>query len=243
MADFEELSFVIPGHTPETMPLSRLLDYLQQICLVLGTSDKLHLIAVRESSCAPVFHTDVHTALIVKDRAYRLQRGDGTKRQIDGLNHIKRMLREDGVSDRPALLRSPNSVFLQIDAAPKETALSGIRQSGSVDGAVIKIGGASENATIQLQDLDGKIISGFTAKRSVAKELAHHMWEPVRLHGIGQWGRSDEGEWALEKMHVNSFEPLEDESVAVTLGKLRSASVAWPDDAVDKLLAERNGEQ
>lgn len=242
MADFEELSFVIPGHTPETMPLSRLLDYLQQIALVLGTSEKLHLVAVRESSCAPVFHTDVATALKVKDRASRVQRGDGTKRQIDGLNQIRRMLREDGVTDRPALFRSPQSIFLQINAAPVEMVLSGIRQSSSADGALIKIGGAGESASIQLQDLDGKIISGFTAKRSVAKDLAHHMWEPVRLHGVGQWGRNDDGEWTLERMQVNSFDLLEDESLAVTLGKLRSANVAWPVDAVEKLLAERSGE-
>lgn len=242
MADFEELSFVIPGYTPDTMPLNRLLDYLQQISLVLGSPEKLHLVAVRESSCAPVFHTDIATALAVKERAHRVQRGDGTKRQIDSLNQIRRMLREDGISKRPALLRSTKSIFLQIDAAPTEMTLSGIRQSSSVDGALIKIGGAGENASIQLQDLDGKIISGFTAKRSIAKDLAHHMWDPVRLHGVGQWGRDSEGDWSLERMQVNSFELLEDESLAVTLGKLRGANVAWPVDAVDRLLAERNGD-
>jgi hypothetical protein len=222
MADFEELSFVIPGHTPETMPLTRLMEYLQQIAHVLGASDKLHLVAVRESSCAPVFHTDAATALTVRERAYRVQRGDGTRKQMDGINQIRRMLREDGVNNRPALFRSPNAIFLQINAAPKETALSGVRQSGSVDGAVIKIGGAGESAAIQLQDLDGKIVSGFTAKRTLAKDLAHHMWEPVRLHGVGQWGRSEEGEWSLEKMLVNSFEPLADESLGATMAKLRA---------------------
>ena len=242
MADFEELSFVIPGHTPDTMPLNRLLDYLQQISLVLGTPEKLHLVAVREGSCAPIFRTDIATALIVKDRAHRVQRGDGTRRQIDGLNNIRRMLREDGVRKRPALLRSSQSIFLQIDAAPNEMTLSGIRQSSSVDGALIKIGGATENASIQLQDLDGKIISGFTAKRSIAKDLAHHMWESVRLHGVGQWGRNSDGDWLLERMQVNSFDLLTEESVAVTLGKMRGVNVAWPANAVERLLAERNGE-
>jgi hypothetical protein len=179
---------------------------------------------------------------MVKERAARVQRGDGTKRQIDGLNQIRRMLREDGVGRLPALLRTSESVFLKIEAAPDETALSGIRQSSSVDGALIKIGGAGENATMQLQDLEGKIISGFTAKRSLAKDLAHHMWEPVRLHGVAQWGRSDEGRWELERMQVNSFEPLEDESLSVTMGKLRGANVAWPVDSIERLLGERNGD-
>ena len=242
MADFEELSFVIPGHTPETMPLNRLLDYLHQIAALLGDPEKLHLVAVREGSCEPVFHTDVPTSLMVRERAARVQRGDGTKKQIDGLNHIRRMLREDGVRKHPALLRTTKSIFLKIEAAPEETVISGIRQSSSVDGALIKIGGAGENAAIQLQDLDGKIVSGFTAKRATAKELAHHMWEPVRLHGVAQWGRNDDGRWELERMQVNSFDPLEDDSLSVTMGKLRAANVAWPADAVERLLNERNGD-
>lgn len=242
MADFEELSFVIPGHTPETMPLNRLLDYLHHIAAVLGDPEKLHLIEVREGSCEPIFHADVPTALVVRERAARVQRGDGTKRQIDGFNQIRRMLREDGARKRPALLRTPQSIFLEIQPAPEETSLSGIRQSSSVDGALIKIGGASENASIQLQDLDGKIISGFTAKRAIAKDLAHHMWEPVRLHGVAQWGRTDEGQWQLERMQVNSFDPLDDESLSVTMGKLRGANVEWPTDAIDRLLNERNGD-
>jgi len=242
MADFEELSFVIPGHTPETMPLNRLLDYLQQVAAILGDPEKLHLVQVREGSCEPVLHTDTATALAAKERAARVERGDGTKRQIDGLNNVRRMLREDGVRKHPALLRTPNSIFLKIAAAPEETSLNGIRQASSVDGALIRIGGAGDYASIQLQDIEGKIISGFTAKRDLAKDLAAHLWEPVRLHGMAQWDRTKEGRWELDRMFVHSFDPLADESLSVTLGKLRGINVAWPDDAIERLLNERNGE-
>ncbi len=242
MAAFEKIFFVIPVHTPETMPLNRLLEYLQQIALVIGHPEKLHLMQILEGSCEPVFYTDVSTSLAVQATAQRLQRGEGNKRQFDGLNQLRRMLREDGVSDKPAILRSSRSVFLQIQAAPRETSLSGIRQASSVDGALIKIGGASDTANIQLQDISGKILSGFTASRSLAKDLAHHMWDPVRLHGTGFWGRDDSGRWNLEKMQVNSFDVLEDESLSVTLAKLRSVNVTWPVDAVERLLAERNEE-
>lgn len=242
MADFEELSFVIPGHTPETMPLNRLLEYLQQVSLVLGESEKLHLVEVRESSCAPVFRVDHETALRARANAQRIKRGDGTRRQVDAFNNVRRMLRRDTAGQRPAVLRSAQSVFLSIEAAPEETALSGIRQASSADGALIKIGGAGENASIQLQDIEGRIISGFTAKRSLAKELAHRMWDPVRLFGVGQWERTEDGEWKLERMQVNSFDPLEDESLSMTMAKLRSAKVDWPSDSFDRLLREREGD-
>jgi hypothetical protein len=239
MADFEEISFVIPGHTPDTMPLNRLLEYLHEMSVVLDEPEKLHLVAIKESSCAPVFHTDTETALRVKENAERVQRGDGTKKQVDAYNGVRRMLRRDGIWDRPALLRTPKTVVMQIDAAPAETPLSGVRQASSVDGAVIRVGGAGEYASIQLQDLDGTITSGFTARRSLAKELAHLMWEPVRLFGVGQWCRSEDGEWRLERMQVQGFDPLVDESLGMTISKLRAARVAWPADSFEKLQRDR----
>lgn len=242
MADFEELSFVIPGHTPDTMPLSRLLEYLEQMSVVLGEADKLHLVAIRESSCAPVFHVDRETAVRAKANAHRVQRGDGTKKQVDAYNSVRRMLRRDGAWKRPALLRSAQAVVLQIDAAPEETLLTGIRQASSFDGALIKIGGAGDNASIQLQDMAGKIVSGFTAKRGLAKDLAHHMWDPVRLFGVGQWGRSEDGDWAMERMQVQSFDLLQDESLGETLSKLRAVRIDWPEDWQARLERERNGD-
>lgn len=126
-------------------------------------------------------------------------------------------------------------------AAPDDTGvLSGIRQASSVDGQLIRVGGAGDDAALQVQDLQGKILSGFTAKRAVAKDLAKLLWEPVRLYGIGLWGRTGEGEWLLERMQVQSFEPLEDEDASLILERLRSLKVEWPDDSLDRLLAERD---
>jgi hypothetical protein len=241
MADFEELSFVIPGYTPETMPLNRLIEYLQQMSVVLGDPENLHLVEVRESSCAPTFHMPKTVALEAHDRVAKISRGDGTKKQVDAYNRVSRMLRRDSREERrPAILRSPRKVILEIPVAPDDLGvLSGVRQSSTVDGQLIRVGGAGDDATLQVQDLDGRIMSGFTAKRAIAKELARLMWEPVRLSGIGQWGRSDDGVWFLERMQVQSYERLEEEALGVTLERLRSANVVWPDGAYDKMLADR----
>lgn len=241
MADFEELSFVIPGHTPETMPLNRLIEYLQQMSVVLGDPENLHLVAIKESSVAPTFHVPKAVALQARERASRVQRGDGTKKQVDAYNRIRRMLRRDARdAGKPALLRSPHKVVLEIPVAPDDLGvLSGIRQAGSVDGQLTRVGGAGEDAALQVQDMNGRIISGFTAKRALAKELASLMWEPVRLFGIAQWARSDEGAWSLEKMQVQSYERLEDEDLSLVFERLRSLDVKWPEDALERLRDER----
>src|SRR4051794_33067586 len=102
MADFEELSFVIPGYTPETMPLNRLIEYLQQVALVLGEPESLHLVDIQDGSVTPVLHAPKAVALKAKDRARRVRQGDGTRKQIDAYNRIRRMIRRDApLLDRP----------------------------------------------------------------------------------------------------------------------------------------------
>lgn len=87
--------------------------------------------------------------------------------------------------------------------------------------------------------MQGGIISGLTAKRAMAKEMASHMWEPVRLSGVGAWERTGEGQWRIERMQVQIFEVLEDEDLSAVLARLRGLPVEWPDDAIDKLRDER----
>jgi hypothetical protein len=245
MADFEELSFSIPGYSPETIPLGRLIEYLQQISMLLGDPENLHLVEVRDGSVQPVFHMPVEVALEAKDRAAKVQRGDGTRKQTDAYNRIRRMVRRDSRdAGRPAILKSPRVVVLEIPPAPEDLGvLSGIRQSTTIDGRLIRVGGAGDDATMQVQDLEGNIFSGFTAKRVIAKELAKLMWELVRLHGVGQWCRDSEGKWHLEKMQVQSYELLEEEVLGVTVERLRNIKVDWPADIGEKLRFEREGQQ
>lgn len=241
MADFEELSFVIPGYTPETIPLGRLIEYLQQMSVILGDPESLHLVAIKEGSVAPVLHAPRAVALQARDRARRVSHGDGTRKQVDAYNRVRRMLRRDSPSaDRPALLRSDRQVLLEIPAAPEDPgALTGIRQATSIDGQLIRVGGAGEDAALQLQDMQGRIHSGFTAKRTLAKELASLLWEPVRLSGVGIWQRTGEGEWCLERMQVQSYETLEDEDLSLVIDRMRSLEVQWPKDVLEKLREER----
>lgn len=95
MADFEELSFVIPGYTPETMPVGRLIEYLQQMAVILGDPESLRLLGIREGSVARVLHAPKAVALQAKERARRISRGDGTRKQVDAYNRARRMLRRD----------------------------------------------------------------------------------------------------------------------------------------------------
>ena len=71
--------------------------------------------------------------------------------------------------------------------------------------------------------------------------MASLIYEPLRVSGIGMWSRTNEGQWALDKMHVQSYETLEDESLSLTVEKLRDLNVKWPANALDRFQAEREG--
>lgn len=248
MDDFDELSFVIPGYTPETIPLGRLIEYLQQMVIILGDPSDLHLIEVLESSARPVLHAPRAVALEARESARRVQLGNGTRRQRSALSRVSGMVRRDvsGTANegKPALLKLADQVILEIPAALDEADfLEGLRQATIIDGELIKVGGAGKEASLQLQDLSGRTVTNLKTTREIAKQLGQLLYETVRLSGLGIWQRDSEGVWSLNQMQVQSFVKLETEDVKSTLDRLRSLTVNWPDDYIDRLHAERKGEE
>ena len=238
MEDFEELAFVIPAYTPETMPLDRLLQYLQQIGEVVGATTDMHLVRIESSSTKPVFKMPVPIVIQSRERVAALRRGDGTQVQRAAYNRIRRMVRHDG--GKPASLSDRTGIILDFPPAPEEIgAISGLRQASTFDGALIRVGGTGDFIPIQMQSLDGEVFSGFSAPRILAKEMAQRLFEPIRIAGTGSWDRSASGEWKLNKMLVQSYESLDNEALEEVFHRLRTAPVTWPHNADDVLQAER----
>ena len=71
-----------------------------------------------------------------------------------------------------------------------------IRQDGSIDGELVRVGGQSDDARILLRSGD-EVLADITASRELARALARHLYEPVRLHGPGRWTRLSGGHWGL----------------------------------------------
>jgi hypothetical protein len=54
--------------------------------------------------------------------------------------------------------------------------------------------------------------SGLETTEAIARELAHHLFEHVRVSGVGRWSRLEVGTWKLIGFTVKSFEILSDVS-------------------------------
>ena len=55
----------------------------------------------------------------------------------------------------------------------------------------------------------------------MAKRLRPILFEHVRLHGKGTWRRQKNRSWLLEKLYIDSFELLRDESLREAVNRVR----------------------
>jgi len=238
MEDFEDIEFVIPAYTPETMPLDRLLQYLKEVGDVVGLAHDMHLVRIETSSTRPVFRMPVSVARQARETGASVQRGDGTTRQRAAYQRIRQMVERDSGA-KPASLSDKRGVILDFPPLKQEGEISGLRQVTSVDGILLRAGGASEFGSLLLQGLKGEQLAGFTASRTLTKEMARHLYEPVRVHGVGIWDRTLEGQWTLGKMAVQSYELLGGETLEQVVRELQAVALTWPDDAAEQLRSER----
>lgn len=239
MADLERFKFTVPGYSPETMPLDRLLEYLTQLSIVLGQPGDLHLVGVEKGSTRPVLAMRHDVAVKARTRAREIAQGGGSQRRREAFDTIRRMVAQDG--GKPAVLKAPEGQILKFPSADigQDQVIHAVRQTTSIEGTLVRVGGIGENAQLLIQEMSGAVIAGCTASRPVAQAMASLIYRPIRVSGIGTWRRTEDGKWAITRLHVQTFEALDDDELEDVVAKLRAVNVKWPEDSIEQLQAMR----
>jgi len=242
MADFERFEFTVPGYTPETMPLDRLIEYLNQLMVILGNPSDLHLVDIKRSSTKPVLVMPHHAAVKAKQRARETWEGGGSVRARQAYQRIRRMVSDDG--GKPAILTTRQATILEFPSVDlgADQEISSVRQSSSISGELIRVGGDGEFDQVLLKDLSGEVVSGCFATKEVAKQLAKCLHEQVRLSGIASWHRDRQGVWQIARMKVQTFETLDASTISEALKEIQGAITDWPNGLTSTLLDMRKGE-
>lgn len=238
--DGAEYRFIIDAFSPKTIPMARLAEYMGHLAAIFGERSSVHFDRLEAGSTVLVSKIEREAVPKVKQRVVSVRRREGPSEGIRAYKAINRLLREDNsiglLKEKPrgaTIIRFPGR-----EEAEEE--FPAVRQYGSIDGVVVRIGGKDQTVHVTLESEDEQIAGCFTTRR-IAKELAHKLFEPVRLHGRGRWNRDRDGRWTLLDFKIESFEPLVDVPLSQALAEIRAIKLDWGPGAMDELPAIRHG--
>jgi hypothetical protein len=236
----DEYRFKIDAYTPDTMPMARLAQYMHELSQILGQPDAVHFRRLEHGSTVLVHMIEREAVPKIRDRVVQIERGDPPKEALRAYKQINKLLREDnGIAilqhkkEKDILIRFPGREEI-------EEKFPSIREDGSIDGRLVRIGDIDETVHIALQ-LEDRQLTGCWTSPTIAKQLAPHFLEQVRLFGRGRWIRDSEGAWTLSDFKIERFEPLKDALLSAALAELRAVPVGWDQQSYDELSVIRHG--
>lgn len=221
-----EYRFKIGAFTPETIPLTRLAQYLSDLARMMGESSSVHLSHLEAGSTMPVVRIDSEAVPKVRDRLRALNVGDGPPDARRAFKEINKKLVEDNANG--VLLdasRDKVILFPGRDAA-NQPEFGPYSQSDFLQGVPIRLGGEGDLVPIHLEDGDEKHI--VSASRRVAKNIAPYLFtSTVRVDGKSRWTRNRLGDWVMLDFVVQDFEVLADKDLKQSIAALREIPGDW----------------
>jgi hypothetical protein len=221
MADEEVYELYIEdSFTPETIPMARLAEYMASFAGLLGYPDHVHFGRLKAGSLSIAARVDSVAQRRVDKRIEEVRYGGGPESARKAFKEIDRWLAEDNAVGR--ILRSKAKV-VEFPGRTRSVAstIGSIRQLGTLDGEVILIGGRDETINVHLK-ADERVYLCVTSK-AIARSMTPHLFNsPIRVQGLGEWMRSESGQWTLKSFQIKSFEALDEAPLSKVFEGLRA---------------------
>jgi len=233
----------VEAYTPETMPMARLAQYMQNLAAMLGHDAAVHFETLKPGSTQIVSRIDHEDVPKVATDLAQLKRGEGTPEAKKAQAAIDQLLAEDNATGFVYEDDDENAKIIAFPGVtrPKPTTFGPFNEEGSLDGVLISVSGADQTVHLQLQNGDIRY-TGIETNRETARRLAKHMYEPVRVFGTGRWLRDQEGTWLLKRFKVESYKVLRSDDLKEAIDQMRAIEGSeWKDmdDPIGALKALR----
>lgn len=219
--DVPDIIFRIEGFTPETLPMSRLAEYLGTLARLLGEKERVHFVEIRPGSACAVARPEPPAAPKVRERMVLAQIG-GDEEIAAHVAALDRMLADDNASGE---LREsgPAGLIIRFPGANARSAeLGPVVEDGSITGELVSVGGRDRTAHAILRD--GDTTYRCEMEKDLAKAMGGFLYgPPLRVAGRGTWRRTREGKWELIRFKAVSFEALEEVTLTDAAARLRAA--------------------
>ncbi|URW74843.1 hypothetical protein M9980_09715 [Sphingomonas donggukensis] len=238
--------FTIDGaYSPATLPMERLAEYMAALAKLLGEKSDVHFRSVEPGSAVLVAAIDEPAQPKVRDRTEKVRDGIAPQDAVKAFGDLDNLLRKDNAKGR--LVGAAGAVIIPFPGRERVEPVSygAIRQEGTIDGQLIRVGGTGDTIPVHLRDGD-LVYTGLYTDVATSQRLAeHYMKGPLRVSGTGVWQRSEDGDWTLDSFKVVDFELLDDAPLPQLVEALRRVSGSgWRDvaDPVADLTADRRGD-
>ncbi|MGA3236174.1 MAG: hypothetical protein ABSG03_07725 [Bryobacteraceae bacterium] len=243
MAEKREYRLKIDAYSPETMPMSRLAEYLSDIAILLGEEPHVHLIAIESSSTCPVVLVDWEAEPKVIERVRKARSGEGDEDASRAIIRINSLLRKDNAS--ADLLNPRLESLVKFPGAREEQPIErpSINQPAELYGTPFWVGGKSDLSNVDLED--GTREWKCLAERPVAISIAQHLYKnTLRVSGKGRWRKTPGGPWNLERFVIDTFEVMRPTNIQNTIEELSNIKAKWKSlaDPLAALETIRNAE-
>ena len=129
--------------------------------------------------------------------------------------------------------------------AERERTIGPVKEAGTLDGVLIRIGGKGPTVPVHL--MDGNTLHKCTASRETAQELAVHLFSTtLRVEGNGIWEYTGDGRWILKRFDIERFRALSDTpltEVARLLGEISGSGWGELEDPFAELMRLRDSDE
>ena len=220
MKEQHEYRFVIDACSPDTLPMSRLAEYMGELARLLGSPDQVHFVRSEGGSTVLVQSVEPEAAPDVRERLHSLQHDNPPDDAAKAFTNLIRYLAGDNAMG--ILQEGGSAKVLRFPGCeePAPVTFGAFSQTGVLDGVLIRIGGRDE--TVPAHRRDGETIHLCNTTREMAKRLAVHLYgPPLRVHGDGRWARDADGCWVLKRFNITSFDELDDAPLGEVAQRLR----------------------
>lgn len=225
-----EYRLVLEGFTPDTIPMARLAEYMQQLAKMLGQEAFVHFQRVENNCTALVSKIDRRDIGKVGARVRAIRSQSAPADAMKAFGTINNMVGEDGTT---AVLRERSATIIRFPGTrPSQIQAFEVPDEGTVIGYLYMLSDARNefHARIRLES-GGTLMC--TVTDEIAKKLREHLFEAVKVSGPGLWTRSPSGDWAPNKLDIKDVVGADSKNLRSIIDELRRLDIEWPEDAIE----------
>lgn len=242
MSGHREYRLKIDVFTVESLPMSRLAEYMTELARLLGEVERVHFSHLEPGSAVLVSNIEEPAAPKVEVRLQQVREGHGPKDAMQAYRTLDTLLAKDNAV---ATLTEGDAEIIQFPGRtrPKPVKYGPFREEGSLDGVVIRIGGRGDTIPVLLMDAEGAEYPCQTTVELSIQLAQHYRRATVRVYGSGRWLREENGGWTLQQFDIGRFEVIDDSPLTEVVARLRAVEGGeWDKTAFGDVLGLRREE-